>query len=162
MKKVILLLVTFSMLLTLSALAEMPFEGTVVPFEEYGAQITLPSDWKVIELDAAAQEAGMICSVASPDGKRTFSLQYSQLEKETTVEELKASMETAYGKAEVVSINDLSFVAFDVKDKDITALATLDGDGMGMFVFYFTPASDDAYAPIAQAIAASFGPIAEQ
>ncbi len=159
MKKVALLLLTLSLLLTMSALAEMPFEAAVIPFEEYGVQISLPSDWNMLALDDAAKEAGMICAVASPDMARKFTLQFSQLEKETTIEEVKASMETAYGKADIVSIGEIPYVTFDVTDKDMTALATMTGDGMGMFVLYFTPASDKDFGPIAQAIAASFGAI---
>lgn len=158
MKKLVLLLLTLS-LLTMSALAEMPFEAAVIPFEDYGVQIALPSDWNMLALDDAAKEAGMICAVASPDMARKFTLQFSQLEKETTLEEVKAGMEAAYGKAEIVTLGENPYVTFDLTDKDMTALATLTGDGMGMFVLYFNPGSDQDYGPIAQAIAASFGGI---
>lgn len=159
MKKVALLLLTISLLFSMSALAEMPFEAAVIPFEEYGVQISLPSDWNLLALDDAAKEAGIFCAVASPDMARKFTLQFSQLEKETTIEEVKASMETAYGKADIVNIGEMPYVTFDVADKDMTAVATMTGDGMGMFVLYFTPASDKDFGPIAQAIVASFGAI---
>ena len=163
MKKIIALVLTALMLLTCSfalAESELPFEGSQLSFEDYGFAITLPDDWNVMEVPQEAADAGFFFITTSPDGARTLQLQYSDLDEavegiDAVVEKLSA----AYEDVAAVQINGIDFAAFTLAEQDINALVCTGGSGTGLYCFYFTPASDEAFGPIAQAIAGSIMPL---
>lgn len=162
MKKTLSILLALAMSLCLVgavAESEMPFEGTYLGFEDYGFAICLPNEWNVIEVAEDAAANGMIFVSASEDGARTMQIQYSELpEPVESIDALVAELSDSYQGVKAVKINDIDFAAFTIAEQNINAIACVGGEGIGLFVFYFTPADDAEFMPIAEAIAGSITP----
>lgn len=139
---------------------EMPFEGSYIAFEDYGFAICMPNDWNVIEVSEEAAAAGIFYIFASPDGARTVQLTYSDLDG-TVIENsdmLVAALSASYENVNPVQLNNINFAAFTLPEQDMNALYSTCGQGTGLIGFYFTPASDADFGPIAEAIAGSITP----
>lgn len=148
-----MVLVLALMLCSVASAEEMPFEGTWVQFED-GFQVSLPSDWLQIETTDEMLENGIFYVAASPDGARTVQIAWAETQV-TTIEDLQAALVTVYPDAAAIEINGVGFVACEDTANDVAILVALDAEGSGMYMFNFTPASDEEFAPIAQAIASS-------
>ena len=135
------------------------FEGTWVQFED-GFEIYLPSDWLVVDPTDAMKEAGIFYSVTSPDSARNMSVAWADAEGVATAEDLKTQMATLYPTAEILTINGVDFVTYEDTANNSTGIVALGATG-GMFIFNFTPASDEAFGPIAVTIASSIRTIAD-
>ena len=133
--------------------------GTVVPFADHNFQITLPSDWNVLEVTQAQTDAGVFFSCANPEATRTFSIAYTAFDTATDMDAVATQLAAAYPNVQSLTINDIPFVSYTVSDSDVTGIVTLGGDGMGMYQFVFYPASDADYGPLALQIAASIDTI---
>lgn len=133
--------------------------GTVVPFPDHNFQITLPSDWNVLEVSADQAQAGIIYSCANPEGTRTFSIAYSAVATATTMDAVATELAGAYENVQMLTINSIPFVSYDIAANDVTGIATLSSDGLGLYQFVFYPASDAEYGPLALQIAASINTI---
>lgn len=140
---------------------EGAFDGVWVQFENAGFQIYVPSEWIDQDVPDDAAESGFFFIATSEDGAKQMSIMYSDLDGATyTHEDMKAELEASYpGATDDVTINDIQAVACYDSENDIYALAALDSEGTGMFVFYFQPASDDTMTQIADVIVASLSPI---
>ena len=133
--------------------------GTVVPFTDHNFQITLPSDWVVLETTTEQTDAGIIFSCANPDGTRTFSIAYAQLDAAIDTEALATELAASYENVQMVTINDIPVVTYTVSANDVNGIATLNTDGTGLYQFVFYPASDAEYTDLSMQIAASINTI---
>ena len=129
--------------------------GTVVPFTDYNFQITLPSEWNVLEVTAEQAETGIIFSCANPESTRSFTVAYTEFEQATDIDAVATALAESYTNVQKLTINGIPFVSYDISDNDVTGIVTLGGSGIGMYQFVFYPASDADYGPLALQIAAS-------
>jgi len=135
------------------------FEGSWVQFED-GFEIYLPSDWLVLDPTDAMKEAGIFYSVTSPDSARSMQVAWADAAGITSAADLKTAMAITYPTADILTINSVDFVTYEDTDNDSTGIVALDANG-GMFIFNFTPASDEEFGPIAVTIASSIRTIAD-
>ena len=165
MKKTLALFLAVMMLvLVTGAIAESTPEvmnvatvenGTVVPFADYNFQVTLPSDWNVLEVSEEQAATGIIYSCANPESTRSFTIAYNEFEQATDIDAVAAELASEYQNVKQLTINDIPFVTYDITESDVTGLVTLGAAGTGMYQFVFYPASDAEYGPLALQIAAS-------
>ena len=73
-----------------------------------------------------------------------------------TAEEVQPGLAEVYPTATVMDLNGTSVVAFTMRMKTCWASLVMDTVDPGYYIFMFTPASDEAFLPVADAIAASF------
>jgi len=158
MKKILalmLMLIAVMMAGTAMAdLAEAPFEGVWVQFED-GFEIMLPADWLEIELTEEWMAGGIFYAACSPDGANTVQLTWAPLETEMTIQEVQADLATEYPDAEVIEFNGIEFVSLSDEENDMFCMCALDGAEPGLYMFWFTPNSDEAFVESAVAIATS-------
>ena len=133
--------------------------GTVVPFTDHNFQITLPSDWNVLEITDEQATAGIIYSCANPEGTRTFSVAYSELAAATDIDAVATDLANTYESVQMLTINAIPFVSYQITANDVTGIATLNAAGTGFYQFLFYPASDADYGTLALQIAASINTI---
>ena len=167
MKKVLTLFFTVMMIvLSANAFAEVTAgenaievpvveNGTVVPFTDYNFQITLPSDWNVLEVTDEQSATGIIFSCANPESTRSFTVAYTEFEEATDMDTVAAALAESYTNVQQMTINDIPFISYEMPENDVTGIVTLGGSGIGMYQFVFYPASDADYGPLALQIAAS-------
>ena len=157
MKRFLALVLAMMMLCVGVAVAEetvYPYEGAWVTFED-GFAVYLPADWVEVEVQDEWLEAGIFYVAASPDGARTVQIAWAETEV-TTYEELQAAMATVYPDATIVQNEaGIQFVTYENAENDVATLIALDATKNGMYLFNFTPASDEDFAAIALAIAGS-------
>lgn len=151
MKKLTSLILALICLLAFSAVAE---ELVPITFED-GFQISLPGDWVELEVTDEMLEGGVFYAAASPDGANTVQISWSALEAEMTIEEVQADLATAYPDAEVAELNGIAFVGFSDAANDLFGFTALDAVEPGLYTFWFTPASDEAFIGSAATIVAS-------
>lgn len=155
MKKFLsLMLVLLTLMTAGAAVAEAPFEGVWVQFED-GFEVLLPADWLEIEVTEDMIASGIFYVACSPDGANTVQMSWSALEAAMTIEEVQAALALQYPDAQVIEFNGIGFVSFSDVENDIFGMAALDGVDLGMYVFWFTPNSDEAFVDTAVAIATS-------
>ena len=73
-----------------------------------------------------------------------------------TAEEAQPGLAEVYPTATVQDLNGTSVVAFHDAEEDVLGVVVMDTVDAGYYIFMFTPASDEAFLPVADAIAASF------
>ena len=73
-----------------------------------------------------------------------------------TAEEVQPGLAEVYPTATVMDLNGTSVVAFHDAEEDVLGIVVMDTVDAGYYIFMFTPASDEAFLPVADAIAASF------
>ena len=154
MKKFFALVLMMLVLLCSSAMAEAPFEGVWVQLED-GFEVLLPADWYEIEATEDMLASGIFYAACSPDGANTVQMSWSELDAAMTAQEIRAALDTEYPGATVVEFNGIEFVTFSDTVNDIFGMAALDGVDLGMYTFWFTPDSDEAFVETAVAIATS-------
>ena len=175
MKKMLALLLSLALcLLAVGAVAETATEapatdsaievnpvenGTVVPFADHNFQITLPSDWNVLEVSDDQATAGIIYSCANPEGTRTVSIAYTELAAATDLNAAATELANTYENVQMLTINSIPFVSYSIKENDVNGIATLNAAGTGLYQFLFYPASDEDYGSLALQIAASIDTI---
>ena len=167
MRKIFALMLAALMLLgTTEALAEQattenavevaPVEnGVAVPFEDYNFQIMLPGDWNMLEVSDEDAQTGVIYKCANPESTRALTIAYTELDEATDMAGVEAELAAVYENVQALTINDISFVSYDIAEQDVTGIVTLGGSGVGLYQFVFYPASDADYGPLALQIAAS-------
>lgn len=153
MKKIFAVLMALVTLFACAAVAE-GIELVPVTFED-GFQVSLPADWLEIEPTEENLLAGIAYIACSPDGANTLQISWSELEGEVTFEELQAELATVYPDAEVYEINDIGFVGFTDEANNLFGYIAMDAVDQGMYTFWFTPASDEAFIDTAAAILGS-------
>lgn len=164
MKKIFALVVALMLSLTCAAMAEEVvnveemYDGVWVNFEDDGFAMYLPSDWLEIEVTEEMLAGGVYYVIASPDGAYTFQLAWAELEADMTVEDLLADVQTLYPEAEIVSFETFDAVCYADAENNVLAFAALDATAPGMYVFNFTPVSEET-AGIATLLMTSVTPI---
>ncbi|HNW87754.1 MAG TPA: hypothetical protein PLP25_10840 [Candidatus Limiplasma sp.] len=133
--------------------------GTVVPFTDHNFQITLPSDWNVLEVTDDQASAGIIFSCANPEATRSFNIAFSQFDTATDLNAVATELAATYQNVQMLTINDIPFVSYDVPANSVTGIATLNADGTGFYQFLFYPNTDADYSTLALQIAASINTI---
>lgn len=154
MKKFFALLLMIAMLLTGAALAEAPFEGVWVQFDT-GFEVFMPGEWLEIEVTEEMLAGGIFYAACSPDGANTVQMSWAALEAPMTIQEIQAELNAVYPGAEVVEFNGIEFVSCSDVENDLFSMTALDGVDQGMYTFWFTPDSDEAFVDTAVAIATS-------
>ena len=154
MKKFFALLLMMAMLLTGAALAEAPFEGVWVQFDA-GFEVLMPGEWLEMEVTEEMIASGIFYAACSPDGANTVQMSWAALEAPMTIEEIRAELDTVYPGAEIVEFNGIEFVSASDTVNDLFSMTALDGVDLGMYTFWFTPDSDEAFVETAVAIATS-------
>ena len=173
MKRTIAVLMTILMLCCVNAYAETAdtaiqeiafdettaaYEGAWVNFEDDGFMLYLPTDWVDVEITDEMLASGTYYAATSADGAYAMAVAYTADTGVTTNEEIAAQL-TASGYENVtqLTINGIGVVGFDITAQDVSGMSFADGEG-GMYVFSFTPASDETFAPIGQTIISSLEP----
>jgi len=133
--------------------------GTVVPFTDHNFQITLPSDWNVLEITDEQTQAGIIFSCANPESTRSFTIAYSKFDTATTMDAVATELAGSYENVQTLTINGIPFVSYQISANDVAGIVTLDAAGVGFYQFVFYPASDSDYSTLAMQIAASIDTI---
>lgn len=155
MKKFLsLMLLAVTLLLAGNAVAEAPFEGVWVQFED-GFEVLLPANWLEIEVTEEMIAGGIFYAACSEDGANTVQMSWSALEAAMTAQEVQAALATQYPDASVLEINEIEFVGFTDEANDLFGMVALDGVDLGIYTFWFTPNSDEAFVDTAVAIATS-------
>lgn len=149
-----LLLMLLTVMMAGAAMAEAPFDGVWVQFED-GFEILMPGDWMEIEATEDMLASGIFYAACSPDGANTVQISWSALDAQMTAQEIQAALNTVYPGAEVIEFNGIEFVTVTDTANDIFGMVALDGVDLGMYTFWFTPDSDEAFADTAVAIATS-------
>ena len=151
MKKALAMILVLVSLFTCAAFAEEAVELVPITFED-GFQIALPGDWVELELSDEEYEAGIFFAAASPDGANTVQISWNALDAEISIEDAQADLAGTYADAAVVELNGIPFVGFTDAENDICGFTTLDAVEPGLYTFWFTPASDEAFYETAGAI----------
>lgn len=128
------------------------YPGEWVEFEG-GFQLYLPTEWPELEITADLTEAGI--GYGRSDGEWAFLLGYSELDADLSVEELQAILQDAYSYAEIIELQDCAVVCYLDEANDSLCFAALDGTEPGMYIFCFTPASNEDLQALATVIMAS-------
>lgn len=135
------------------------FEGTWITFDDDGFMLYLPSDRIDVEITDEMLESGVYYAVTSADGTYAMTINYAETDV-TTNDEIAAQLtEAGYENVTQMIVNGIGIVGYDITEQDVSGIALADGVG-GMYVFSFTPASDEAFAAMGQTIISSLSPIA--
>lgn len=159
MKKALAMILVLVSLFSFAAYAETADEATAetaielvpITFAD-GFQIALPGDWVELELAEEQYEAGIFYAAASPDEANTVQISWNALEAEISIEDVQADLVATYPDAAVVELNGIPFVGFTDTENDIYGFTVLDAMEPGLYTFWFTPASDEAFYETAGAI----------
>lgn len=158
MKKILSLVLALMMLLFAGAACaedvniEDLYEGEWVEFEG-GFQLYLPTAWPEVEVTAEMEEAGI--GYARADEDWAFMLAWSALDADLSVEELQVVLQEAYSAAEIIQLDECAVVCYADVENDSLCFAALDGTEPGMYLFCFTPGSDENLQALASVIMAS-------
>jgi len=180
MKKMLILLTILTMLFTTCAFAETTeatdtatpsivfdestaaFEGDWLTFDDDGFMVYMPSDWVDADVTDEMEASGTFYAAKSADGSFAMTVSYSEENGDTATNEDLAAQLTASGCENVTlaNINGIDVVGYDISAQDVSGMAFMDSEG-GMYVFSFTPASNEAFKTIGQTIISSLSPISE-
>lgn len=137
-----------------AALTDLTANGQLI--EGDGFQFYIPADWEAAELTDEETEAGYVFAAASADEANQLIITYVALDAAMTAEEAQPGLVEVYPTATVMDLNGTSVVAFHDAEEDVLGIVVMDTVDAGYYIFMFTPASDEAFLPVADAIAASF------
>jgi len=179
MKRVLAILTTLMVLLCAAAYAETadtaaadasipqivfdetaaPYDGAWLTFDDDGFMLYLPNDWVDVDVTDEMLNAGTYYAATSADGAFAMTVSYTEEADMVSNADLAAQL-TAVGYENVTQlvINGISAVGYDIGAQDVSGMAVLDGAG-GMYVFSFTPASNETYAAVGQTIISSLSSI---
>lgn len=135
-----------------AALADLTAEGQLIEGESF----QIPADWESIELGDEEIAEGYVFAAASADGENGLVITYAAMDAAMTAEEAQPGLAEVYPTATVQDLNGTSVVAFHDAEEDVLGIVVMDTVDAGYYIFMFTPASDEAFLPVADAIAASF------
>ena len=162
MKKFIALLLMLLTVMTAGcAVAEAPFEGVWVGYEAGWIKWLMPSDWLVMEVTEEMMEANLFYGAFSPDGSKTMQILWTPLTQPKTIEAVHQELTSSYDNVELLDIDGKKMVYFADNLNNMFGYAMLDELDPGVYHFFFSPV-DEAFKPMAQAIAASVRSMDEQ
>ncbi len=162
MKKTLAIIIALMMVLPIAALAEeaqeaytveITFDGSYVPFEEDGFQIYLPNEWVVYEITPEWEAQGIFFASGSEDGSQVMMLS-SFAGEGYEYADLVEEMSTLYTGVQLITINDIGFVTYDIDESNSSGMVALNENG-NAYNFVFTPADDADYMALAMQIMAS-------
>ena len=158
-KKLVALLMTLVMLLSVSALAESD-DGTLV-LEEAQLSFTLPEDLIAQEVSDEQYEGGVLFVATREDQSFTMMVYYPGIE-DATLEEVKAELETQEGYNLVATtLNGMDVLAFNtVQDEQKVYGVLVMGADNRVYQFMFTMA-DEADVTVADQIMATLTAVTE-
>ena len=158
MKKLLALVLSLMMVFGCVAAMAEDVEMATIDFGDF--LIDMPADWTEIELTEDQEAQGIV--YASKNAEETRSITVSFCEDEVTAEAIAAdlSANSSMSEVAVAEINGITLVSFTIAEMDQTGfIVPVEG---GYYTFYFMRASDEGFAPIAQAMLASIAlPAAE-
>jgi len=136
------------------------YDGVWLVFDEDGFMLYVPSDWVDVDVTDDMADAGTFYAGTSADGVYAMTVSYSaDNDGLTTNDELAAQLTAAgYEGVAQANVNGIDVVGYDIPQQDVTGMAFMDGEG-GMYVFSFTPASNETYSAVGQTIAFSLSPV---
>ena len=137
-----------------AALTDLTAEGQLIEAESF--QFYIPADWETVELNDEEIAEGYVFAAASADGANSLIITYAAMDAAMTAEEAQPGLAEVYPTATVQDLNGTSVVAFHDAEEDVLGIVVMDTVDAGYYIFMFTPASDEAFLPVADAIAASF------
>ena len=162
MKKFIALLLMLLTVMTAGcAVAEAPFEGVWGGYEAGWIKWLMPSDWLVMEVTEEMMEANLFYGAFSPDGTKTMQILWTPLTQPKTIEAVQQELTPTYDNVELLDIDGKKMVYFADNLNNMFGYAMLDELDPGVYHFFFSPV-DEAFKPMAQAIAASVRSMDEQ
>ena len=162
MKKFIALLLMLLTVMTAGcAVAEAPFEGVWVGYEAGWIKWLMPSDWLVMEVTEEMMEANLFYGAFSPDGSKTMQILWTPLTQPKTIEAVHQELTSSYANVVLLDIDGKKMVYFADNLNNMFGYAMLDELDPGVYHFFFSPV-DEAFRPMAQAIAASVRSMDEQ
>lgn len=162
MKKTLAIFVALLMVFPMTAFAEevqqsytveITFDGSYVPFEEDGFQIYLPNEWVVYEITPEWEEQGIFYATGSEDGTKTMMLSVMDSESQE-INALAEEMSASFTGVEIITINDIGFVTYDINESNASGMVALNENGY-VYNFVFYPADDEEYMALAMQIMAS-------
>lgn len=158
-KKLVALLMTLVMLLSVSALAESD-DGTLV-LEEAQLSFTLPEDLIAQEVSDEQYEGGVLFVATREDQSFTMMVYYPGIE-DATLEEVKAELETQEGyNIAATTLNGMDVLAFNtVQDEQKVYGVLVMGADNRVYQFMFTMA-DEADVTVADQIMATLTAVTE-
>ncbi len=158
-KKLVALLMTLVMLLSVSALAESD-DGTLV-LEEAQLSFTLPEDLIAQEVSDEQYEGGVLFVATREDQSFTMMVYYPGIE-DATLEEVKAELETQEGyNLAATTLNGMDVLAFNtVQDEQKVYGVLVMGADNRVYQFMFTMA-DEADVTVADQIMATLTAVTE-
>lgn len=148
MKKLLSLILSLMLLVSGCALAEDAaavelFEGNWINFDD-GLNVYLPIDWLVKEeIPEEAAAAGIYYAVTSPDGANTMTIAWKALEAETTIEAAQAELAAVYADAAIIETETAQLIYYTDAENNLINFVMLDPVELGMYMFSFTPISED-------------------
>ena len=137
-----------------AALTDLTAEGQLIEGESF--QFYIPADWETVELNDEEIAEGYVFAAASADGANSLIITYAAMDAAMTAEEAQPGLAEVYPTATVQDLNGTSVVAFHDAEEDVLGIVVMDTVDAGYYIFMFPPASDEAFLPVADAIAASF------
>ena len=158
-KKLVALLMTLVMLLSVSALAESD-DGTLV-LEEAQLSFTLPEDLIAQEVSDEQFEGGVLFVATREDQSFTMMVYYPGIE-DATLDEVKAELETQEGyNLSATTLNGMDVLAFNtVQDEQKVYGVLVMGADNCVYQFMFTMA-DEADVTVADQIMATLTAVTE-
>lgn len=100
-------------------------------------------------------------AACSADEAQGLVVVWKELDAAQTAEEIQAGLVEVYENAQVQEVNGISVVVFADAENDMLGIVMPDSVDAGYYMFLFTPASDAAFLPVADAIASSLNVIAK-
>ena len=166
MKKFFAMMIALIMMLSCAVFAEEAinfeelYEGAWTNFEDDGFQMYLPTDWIPVEIDEETMSStGTYYLLASPDFTRTFQVAWKDLGIAFDMEVLLADITLNYPEAVVMNVGNYEAVVAYNETADFVAFSVLSADGMELYTFSFTPASDEEMLTLASAMMSSLTPV---
>ena len=142
-----------------AALEELKAEGQLIQGESF--EFYIPADWTDVELNDEQAAEGYVYAACSADETQGLIVVWKELDAVQTAAEIQAGLVEVYENAQVQEVNGISVVVFADAENDMLGIVMPDSVDAGYYMFLFTPASDAAFLPVADAIASSLNVIAE-
>ena len=162
MKKLLALLLSLMMLLSLGAAAaetvtsaaEMLYDGAWVRFED-GFEIYLPSEWYQYETTEEHHALGIFYIAGTQDFSRGFMMGWQQLNQDCTIEQLHAELVTAYPDAKIMDVSGVGLVYYEDPANGLMCYVALDATEPGMYMMGFFPMDNEEMKTLSALIAST-------
>ncbi len=130
---------------------EAPYEGEWITISaEAGAsmELCLPTGWQAEELTDDDVAAGLLYRAVAEEGEQEFAVSHEQSDEAIGADAIREALAEDYADAAVIRVNGTDCVKYTDSESDAIVLVVPDETGRS--VFTFTPASDEAFASLAE------------